>query len=118
MMRCRCTDLTNANNDLKILADTRDSLDRARQSPGSAIFGAFGQCARDVLNGATPNNAFILKGIENRLEKPVKNSLMRSHDKSVNKIRVLPVEIQALSREDAAYHEGITSRNRIHTNPR
>jgi hypothetical protein len=118
MGRCRCTDISNANIDLKKLADTRDYLDKARQGPGSTVFGVFGQCARDVLDGATPNNAFILKSIENILEKPVNNSLMESHDKTVSKIRVLPVEIQALSREDTAYHEAIATRSRIHTNPR
>jgi hypothetical protein len=54
MARCHCSDIKNANSDLKKLTAVRDHLGEAWQASKFTVFGTLGQLAKDIQNGATP----------------------------------------------------------------
>jgi hypothetical protein len=101
-----------------MLFGTRDYFGEAWQASKFTVFGTLGQLAKDLQNGATPNNIFMFQSIESRLEQPVHDAIKAAHNKCVNKISALPGEIQNLSREDAAYHDALAVRSSLYHNPR
>jgi len=104
MIRCRCSDITDANSDLKKLTAIRDYLWKVWYTSNFTISGTFGRLVKGVQNGATPNNVAMFQSIESKLELPVRDGIKNVHDKCVNKIIVLPGEIKALNMEDNDYH--------------
>jgi hypothetical protein len=114
MGRCRCTDINNANNDLKKLTATADAVGEACQVARLTVAGALTGLCGEVLNGATPLNSALLQNIYSKLEQPIYDGMTSSRDKAQNKIRVLPGEIQSLSREDSAYHEALAAQKSMY----
>ena len=111
MARCRCSDINNANTDLKKLTATRDYLGEVWQASRFTISGALDRLAKDVQNSATPNNSSIFQSIESKLGQPLQDNINKLYDKCVNKISVLPREIQKLYQEDSSYHDAVTAKN-------
>ena len=118
MARCRCTDINNGTNDLIKLKDAEDHLKKARQESIYATSAMLEKLAGRILNGATPNNAFIFQQIESKLEQPLNERILAALNKCKNKIDSLPAQIQAWRREDNNYHEEMAAKSGFYSNPK